>query len=130
MIITHDTTIEEYEAWLATNPDLNSFKAAVRSTFNMIYRTLSRIGRLIKRIRKSRACTSGKRIKETFYPLCYDKNSGFTIEKFSKWLRAIKYELSMTTLYLDALQLADLVDDEIEMEGLKIEALEILKQNI
>jgi hypothetical protein len=126
MIITHDTTIEEYEAWLATNPSMTAFKVAVRSTFRIIYRTLSRIGRLIKGKRITRACTAGKLVARTVTPLCYDKNAGYTTANYQMWLRKVSYELRMTRLYLEALEFEDHPEDEVAMEMLKIEALEII----
>jgi hypothetical protein len=64
----------------------------------------------------------------TVYPFCYDKNAPFTRAAFKKWLRHIRFELSMVTDYLLALELADCLDDEIAMEGLGLEALEILSK--
>jgi hypothetical protein len=126
MNITHDTTIEEYEAWLATNPSFNSFKAAVRRTYVFIYRTLSRIGRLVKRVERHSACTSGKLAVTTVYPFCYDKNGKFTTKVHARWLRTIRYELARTQMYLNALDFDESLHDEIAMEGLKLEALEII----
>jgi hypothetical protein len=128
MQITHDTTVEQYEAWLNTNPSLSKFKIAVRKTFRLAHQTLDRIERLINgRVR--RACTAGKLGTHTVYPPSYNKDTTYTRAKLRLWLQGIRFELKLTSLYLEALELADCLDDEIAMEGLKIEALEILRKN-
>lgn len=140
MIITKDTTIKEYEAWLATNPPLSAFKKAVRKTFMMIYRTIGRVGQVIKRT-KRHACTAGRvQVKSTVYPLTYDKNAVQSVKgaygriDFRIWLAAIHLELKATTSYISTLESCSYwnalshIDDEIAMEEVKIEALEILNK--
>lgn len=129
MIVTKDTTIEEYKAWLASNPSLSEFSKAVRSTFKALYRTLGQIGKLVKRISKPRACTSAKLVARPVYPSGYEPNRPFRHMEFNRWLREIRFELKMTSAYLEGLELADCLDDEIAMEVLKIQALEILHNN-
>ncbi|MBB6131792.1 hypothetical protein [Mucilaginibacter lappiensis] len=146
MIITHETTIEEYNAWLATNPDFTAFKVAVRSTFKAIYLTIGRVKRLVRKV-KNRSCLAPK-IGETIYPLSYDKNGGFTPTKFRNWIREISHELDRTTEHIRLLNLFDCledipcvrslynhrhdiiskVEDQIAMEEGTVAALEILNK--
>ena len=139
MIITHETTIEEYEAWLATNPSFSDFKVAVRSTFAAIYRTIGRIGRIIKRVKNS-SCLSGARVSRTVYPLLYNKNATVTRKEFRLWLRDISHELQETKMHIWRISKFDCLSDtyenrreriakieqEIAMEHTLEEALEIL----
>lgn len=127
MIITHETTIEQYEAWLATNPSMGAFKAAVQATFNLAYRALSRIGRLLKKAKK-RSCLAGSRPNDprTVYTLAYNKNAAFSQDEFNKWRAGISLELSKTRQHLQLLDMLDPLEYEIAIESLKADALEIL----
>lgn len=93
MIITHETTIEEYEAWLATNPPISQLRKAVNATFRMVYASLRRIKKIFKRV-KVRSCLTPK-VSYTVHPLSYNKNAIGTPEmaaNFSIWLMEIKRE--------------------------------------
>lgn len=70
MIIDHNTTIEEYEAYLATNPSLHSFAAVTRRVFAGMHRTVCRLARLLRPAKRerTRSCTRGKRVARTVYP--------------------------------------------------------------
>jgi hypothetical protein len=131
MNITHDTTIEEYEAWLATNPPFSAFKVAVRATFKAAYKCLDRISQIVARI-------SGKLGKQA----CAGAVNNYQLEEWQAYsasrLREINRDVKRAACcrgiqqvkLRDArrVQLANQVDDEIAMEGLKIEALEILRK--
>jgi hypothetical protein len=103
MFITHDTTIEEYEAWLATNPSLSAFAKAVDSVYKAADKLISRIKRaayaIIKRVKKAgkaKACTAGVKVQSTVYP--------------DGWVRSadvemVEAELAMEQLFESALAL-------------------------
>lgn len=146
MIITHETTIEEYESWLATNPAFTDFKVAVRSTFRSIYKAIGRIKQLFKRV-NNRSCLAGKLVSRTIYPLSYDKNTGYTRAKFRLWLQDVAIELCKTREHIKRFDAFDCLEDkpwadkvyasrtqrianieqEIAMEQTLEKALEILK---
>lgn len=132
MIITHETTIEEYKAWLDTNPDFSALQVAVRSTLRTISRAVSKIESLIKKV-KNRSCLTGKKI----HPVSRRDNKAFLDPEFCKWSVNISLELQRTTDYIQRLEQEErrrdeqlaLIDDEISMEQLKIQALEILSKS-
>ncbi|WPU91846.1 hypothetical protein SNE25_21240 [Mucilaginibacter sabulilitoris] len=147
MIITHETTIEEYEAWLATNPDFSEFRRAVRSTFKAAYLTIGRIVRRVKRV-KNRSCLSGARVSSTVYPLSYNKNGVVTPYILAEWISDVRKELKRTTDHIRMINLFDClegvpwaenifddrfgriqrIEDELAMEQTYKSALEILNQ--
>ncbi|WP_114937529.1 hypothetical protein [Mucilaginibacter endophyticus] len=146
MIITHETTIEEYEAWLATNPDFSVFKVAVRSTFRAIYKSIATVKRLVKK--RKRSCLVYKVGTQTVYPLSYNKNSPLKSSDFVDWMQYVSEELRTTTnkirklrlfeflnnepwankLYEQRLRRIEHLEDEIAMESLKLEVKELLSK--
>lgn len=144
MKITHETTIEEYEAWLKTNPPLSQLKRAVNATFKMVYAALRSIKRLINGPRKkSRSCLS---VAYTLYPLAYDRNAVNPVAGFKNWREEIAIELSKTRDHIKNIQLFDClegkvwaseifdkrqeriasIEDDMAMERVYAEALELL----
>ncbi len=142
MIITHETTIEEYEAWLAQNPKTGAFKKAVSSTFKMINKALNNIQKLLRKA-KTRSCLSPKRVK-TVYPDGYVHPNPADALQYRYWLAGISGALEATRQHIHQLtyfdrmkesrwaakmtkQRKDLLaalDAEIRRESLKAEALE------
>jgi hypothetical protein len=99
----NDTTIEEYEAWLATNPSLSAFAKAVDSVYRAAGKLFSRIKKaayvIIKRVKKAgkaKACTAGVRVQSTVYPDGWVSSADVEL---------VEAELSMEQLYASALTL-------------------------
>lgn len=146
MVITHETTIEQYEAWLATNPSFSEFKAAVREVFKMAYRAIGRVRRIIKD--KKRSCLAAVSCQVTM-PLDYNRNAIGTRREgaaFEEWRAGIWRARIAIRRHIERHEMMDVlsesawrgriyfeqvsrVDEEIAMEQLHAEALEILVKN-
>jgi hypothetical protein len=138
MTITHDTTVEEYEAWLSTYPSISELKKATNKLFKLAYSTMGTIKKLIKKIStKHRSCLAGRKASAPVYPEVWRK-------MFQAWRANISTELARTQRHIQRLdifekigeqkwgesvyrerhnRLADKVEQELAMETLFQEAL-------
>lgn len=146
MVITHETTIEEYKAWLATNPTFGAFKATVRSVFKVVYRSIRAVQRII--YAKKRSCLAAKKVA-TVMPLDYKRNAiGTSREQasFEEWRVGIWQARIAIRRHIERHEMIEVleesawsgriyyervarVDEEIAMEELHAEALELLIKN-
>ncbi|WP_183567414.1 hypothetical protein [Mucilaginibacter sp. SP1R1] len=144
MIITHETTVEQYEEWLSTNPEFTALKVAVRSVFRITYQWIGRAKRIFKK-GKTRSSLRPS-IALTVYPLSYNKNGGLTSINYYNWLYHIHKELKLTTGHLRRIEMFEClegmpwaaavyenrneriarIEAELAMEKLHESALEVL----
>jgi hypothetical protein len=111
MIITHDTTIEEYEAWLSTNPPLLQLKRASIKAFKMVFASIKAIKNLIKKIKKNhRSCLAGKRVNAF--------QSGDISNEVKAWREYIINERIRTTMHIKRISLYEVLGDKAWGVGL------------
>ncbi|AMR34187.1 hypothetical protein A0256_23405 [Mucilaginibacter sp. PAMC 26640] len=114
MIITHETTIEEYEAFLATNPSMSILRRAMRSTVKFFHEAADRFKNACSSIKK--ACNSIIAFAKKIYKTCL---AIISVEEEKK-----PYQPWSHPMYL-----YEQVEDEMGMEHLHAEALELLIKN-
>lgn len=145
MKYTKETSPEEYQAWLDTNPPISEIIEGIKNVAEVAVKCCKEVLKATKRlirsclwVRTTTGTITPSGVARTVYPLSYDKNnpmSGFNAAALG-WSKQAQdsirdyYECEdseyLRTYTANALARLSRVEQEIAMEELHRDALEIL----